>query len=300
MFIGIDHGTQAVRFATLDNRKLELPRENVAESSVIRDVEEGLNLKLDFVKLVALSYSMGDGITEITDIKKVKNRGLKAAGGAGRYVGGGTAIYDAIRSSNTPAIVLPGIHDESNIDFRMKFFSHGASPEKVGLAYYVLKHHRTEDFVLCDVSSNTVSLAIADSRIIGAIDAAIFAPGIAQGPLDLQAIRDVDTGLMTANEAFSRGGILKHNISEKDTIATLALYVAMEISALQVLLHDYSMSGSIFLAGSAAPDVKELVDGHLRTSSVVVEPWGAAIGCAEIAKDVSEGATGIVGIPVNA
>ena len=300
MFIGIDHGTQAVRFATLDNRKLELPRENVAESSVIRDIEEGLNLKLDFVKLVALSYSMGDGITEITDIKKVKNRGLKAAGGAGRYVGGGTAIYDAIRSSNTPAIVLPGIHDESNIDFRMKFFSHGASPEKVGLAYYVLKHHRTEDFVLCDVSSNTVSLAIADSRIIGAIDAAIFAPGIAQGPLDLQAIRDVDTGLMTANEAFSRGGILKHNISEKDTIATLALYVAMEISALQVLLHDYSMSGSIFLAGSAAPDVKELVDGHLRTSSVVVEPWGAAIGCAEIAKDVSEGATGIVGIPVNA
>jgi len=300
MFIGIDHGTQAIRFATLDNRKLELPREDVAESSVLHDIEEGLNLKLDFVKLVALSYSMGDGISEITDIKKVKNRGLKAAGGAGRYVGGGTAIYDAIRSSNTPAVVLPGIHDESNIDFRMKFFSHGASPEKVGLAYYVLKHHRTEDFVLCDVSSNTVSLAIADSRIIGAIDAAIFAPGISQGPLDLQAIRDVDTGLMTANEAFSRGGILKHNISEEDAIATLALYVAMEISALQVLLHDYSMSGSIFLAGSAAPDVKELVDGHLRTSSVVVEPWGAAIGCAEIAKDVSEGATGIVGIPVDA
>lgn len=299
MFIGIDHGTQAIRFATLDNRKLELPRENVAEATVIHDIEEGLNLRLDFVKLVALSYSMGDGITEITDIRKVKNRGLKATGGAGRYLGGGTAIYDAIRSSNTPAVVLPGIHDESNIDFRMKFFSHGASPEKVGLAYYVLKRHRTEDFVLCDVSSNTVSLAIADSRIVGAIDAAIFAPGIAQGPLDLQAIRDVDTGLMTANEAFSRGGILKHNMSEEDATAVLALYVAMEISALQVLLHDYSMSGSIFLAGSAASDVKELVEGHLRTSSVVVEPWGAAIGCAEIAKDVSEGATGIVGIPVN-
>jgi len=299
MFIGIDHGTQAIRFATLDNRKLELPRENVAESSVIHDIEEGLNLKLDFVKLVALSYSMGDGITEIVNIRNVKNRGLKAAGGAGRYIGGGTAVYDAIRNSNTPAIVLPGIHDESNIDFRMKFFSHGASPEKVGLAYYVLKYHQAEDFVLCDVSSNTVSLAIADSRIIGAIDAAIFAPGIAQGPLDLQAIRDVDMGLMTANEAFSRGGVLKHHMSEEETIAALALYVAMEINALQVLMHDYSTSGSIFLAGSAAPEVKELVDGHLRISSVLVEPWGAAIGCAEIAKDVCEGATDIVGIAVD-
>ena len=71
MFIGVDHGTQAVRFATLDNRKLELPREKIAESSVINDVEEGLNLKLEFVNLIGLTYSMGDGITTITNIKKV-------------------------------------------------------------------------------------------------------------------------------------------------------------------------------------------------------------------------------------
>src|SRR5674536_377932 len=115
MFIGVDHGTQAVRFATLDNRKLELPRERIAESSVINDIEEGLNLKLEFVNLIGLTYSMGDGITRITNIKKVRNRGLKAQGGAGSYFGGGTAVYDAIYSSNAPAIVLPGIHDQSNI-----------------------------------------------------------------------------------------------------------------------------------------------------------------------------------------
>jgi len=89
MFIGVDHGTQAVRFATLDNRKLELPRERIAESSVINDIEEGLNLKLEFVNLIGLTYSMGDGITRITNIKKVRNRGLKAQGGAGSYFGGG-------------------------------------------------------------------------------------------------------------------------------------------------------------------------------------------------------------------
>jgi len=299
MFIGVDHGTQAVRFATLDKRKLELPRENIAESSVVPDIEEGLNLKLEFVKLIGLTYSMGDGITKITDIRRVRNRGLKAVGGAGRYVGGGTAVYDAIRASNTRAIVLPGIHDESNVDSRMKFFSHGASPEKVGLAYYICKYHDSQDFILCDTSSNTVSLAVAESRILGAIDAAVFAPGVTQGPLDLPAIRDVDSGLMTANEAFSHGGLLKRNLDDRAVTVTLALYVSMEINALQVLLRDYATEGEIFLAGAAAVEVKELVDEHLNTSCMVLDPWSAATGCAAIAKAVWDGATDIMGIPVD-
>ncbi len=300
MFIGVDHGTQAIRFATLDDRRLELPRENITATSVIRDIEEGLNLNLDFVTLIGLTYSMGDGITEITDVKKVKRRGLKAAGGAGHYVGGGTAVYDAIANSGAPAVVLPGIHDQSNIDFRMKFFSHGASAEKVGLAYYVTTRYGDTDCILCDVSSNTVSLALVSSRIIGAIDAAIFAPGILQGPLDLQAIRDIDTGLLTANEAFSRGGVQKcDNTSEADKIATLSLYVAMEINALQTLLRDYSTQGTVFLAGSAAPMVKESVDELLSTSSILLDPWCAATGCAAVARDVWEGAAEIMGIGVD-
>ncbi|MGZ4905140.1 MAG: methanogenesis marker 12 protein [Halobacteriota archaeon] len=300
MFIGVDHGTQAVRFATVDNRKFELPRENIVPTSVIRDIEEGLNLNLDFVKLIGLTYSMGDGITKITNIKKVKNRGLKAAGGAGRYIGGGTAVYDAILNSNAPAVVLPGIHDESDVDFRMRFFSHGASAEKVGLAYHVVTHFGDTDCILCDVSSNTVSLAIVDSRIIGALDAAIFAPGILQGPLDLQAIRDVDMGLLSANEAFSRGGVQKcTHESEGERIATLALYVAMEINALQTLIHDYSTQGTVFLAGSAAPLVKGLVDELLSTSSILLDPWCAAIGCAAVAREAWEGAADILGIGVD-
>ncbi len=299
MFIGVDHGTQAIRFATLDNRRLELPRETITSDSVIRDLEEGLSLDLSYIKLIGLTYSMGDGITEITNVKKVRNRGLKAAGGAGLYVGGGTAVYDAIANSHIPAVVLPGIHDESDIDFRMKFFSHGASAEKVGLAYYALTHYGDKDCVLCDVSSNTVSLALADSRIVGAIDAAIFAPGIVQGPLDLQAIRDVDIGMLTANEAFSQGGVSQYSVSERERISTLALYVAMEINALQTLLHDYLTQGTVFLAGSAAPMVKELVDELLSTSSILLDPWCAAVGCAAVARDVWEGARQIMGIVVD-
>jgi len=82
-------------------------------------------------------------------------------------------------------------------------------------------------------------------------------------------------------------------------MATLALYVAIEINALDVLLKDYDVSGSVFLAGAAAPRVKQLVDELLDTSSTLLEPWSAALGCAEIAKDVYEGADNIMGIPVD-
>jgi hypothetical protein len=104
---------------------------------------------------------------------------------------------------------------------------------------------------------------------------------------------------MTANEAFSRGGLLKRDLSEHDLIATLALYASMEINALQVLLRDYSAQGSIFLAGSAAPEVKDLLNEHLSTSAIVLDPWSAAAGCAAIAKDVWEGAIDILGVPVD-
>jgi len=104
---------------------------------------------------------------------------------------------------------------------------------------------------------------------------------------------------MTANEAFSRGGLLKRGLGEHDLIATLALYAAMEINGLQVLLRDYSAQGSIFLAGSAAAQVKELLDEHLSTSCTVLDPWSAATGCAAIAKDVWGGALDVMGIAVD-
>jgi hypothetical protein len=53
------------------------------------------------------------------------------------------------------------------------------------------------------------------------------------------------------------------------------------------------------LAGSAAAKVKALVDEHLSTSSIVLDPWSAATGCAAIAKDVWEGSVDIMGIPVD-
>jgi len=226
----------------------------------------------------------------------------------------------------------------------MRFFSHGASPEKVGIAYHILKKG-FKDFIFSDVSSNTVSVAVVGGEIAGAIDACIFAPGLIQGPLDLQLLRDVQKGLLSANEAFSSAGVLRKfgfqrltaaetqkqtqkqgrgrrkaggtaEGSASDAFETLALFVAMEISALLVLLRDLASPSKIriFLTGSVGEREKfrRSVDNLLRKLFTCDEACkgrilevqtltrhSAAIGCAEIARDVFNGQGRILGIKVD-
>jgi putative methanogenesis marker protein 12 len=134
------------------------------------------------VQLIAMSYSMGDGLTRIVRMEDAPNRGLVRQDGAGLHIGGGTNVFEAIRGSGWPAILLPGIHRGSDIDSWMKVFSHGMSPEKVGLAYYVYRKG-VPSFIVCDASSNIVTFGVISGRIIGSIDAPIFGPGLIQGPL---------------------------------------------------------------------------------------------------------------------
>jgi len=360
MFIGIDHGTTGIRFALLSGsasgnsaRIYEISRERAAslrEREILREIERAFGVKLSDVKLVAVSYSMGDGISKITDLHAAKNRGLREeVAAAGLKVGGGTRVFDAIKSSGVPAILIPGIHADLHcLDRRMRFFSHGASPEKVGIAYYIFKKG-FKDFIFSDVSSNTVSVTVAGGEIVGAIDACIFAPGLIQGPLDLQLIRDVQKGLLSANEAFSSAGVLRkfgfqrltaaetQKQTQKqtqgqgrgrrkaegaaegasDAFETLALFVAMEISALLVLLRDLASTAKIhiFLTGSVGESEKfrRSVDDLLRKLFTCDEACkgerilevqtltrhSAAIGCAEIARDVFNGQERILGIEVD-
>jgi len=312
MFIGIDHGTVAVRFGTDDRRTFELSRETakkMTDGRLLESILDGLNVEKSDIDLIAVSYSMGDGITKITDIQRVTNRGVRCAKGAGTFIGGGTHVFDVIQKSGIPAVVIPGIHSRSDVDLRMKMFSHGASPEKVGVAYHAFLQGHTA-FILSDISSNTVTLGVADGRIIGAIDACIFAPGILQGPLDLEAIRDVDSGKMSASNAFSLGGVLKHVpyksianlLSMEDdasrlAIDRLALFGAMEIAAMKVLVEDYGELESIFVCGEDI--IRQKISSLLGEKILGLDRWCAAIGCAEIARDVYAGKDDILGIKVD-
>jgi len=321
-FIGIDHGTTAIRFALIERDKVltfELERAAAAamsEEEILASIEDKFGIRREAVDLVALTYSMGDGFSLIKDIRKLEGRGLKSIEGAGKKTGGGTRVFDAIRYSGIPAIAIPGLHTESKVDPRMKVFSHLTSPEKLGIAYHI-RCLGYEDFVVSDISSNTVTLAVARGKVIGAIDACIFAPGIHHGPLDLQAIRDVDSGLNTANQAFIEAGVLKMtpykdreellNAAEKEegpallALDIIALFAAMEIISMQLLLKDYGTKGEIFLAGSVAEVeyMQKKISAHLGQECLCLGKWHAAIGCAEIARDVFAGEKEILGVDVN-
>ncbi len=99
MFIGVDHGTTAIRFATPEGRCWSLPRDEASLCSADYIVELiHRNFGCEEIDLVALSYSMGDGISQIMRLCDAPNRGLICREGAGIHVGGGTRVFEAIAS----------------------------------------------------------------------------------------------------------------------------------------------------------------------------------------------------------
>ncbi len=322
MFIGIDHGTTAMRFVGIAGdriKKFELLRSDAAVMSgpqIIDSITGHLEISRSEIELIAVTYSMGDGITAIEDINSVEARGVQSIEGAGKKTGGGARVFDAVRNSGIPAVLIPGIHAKSNTDPRMNIFSHSTSPEKIGIAYHA-RCQGYNNFVVSDISSNTVTLGVANGLVIGAIDACIFAPGVHHGPLDLQDIRDVDAGICTANEAFMCAGVLK-NTSYADiekllegaardeesallALDTIALFAAMEIASIEILLKDHGYKGEIILAGSVGEvdHVVDKINNHLGVKCHILGKWSAAIGCAEIARDVFGESGDILGIDVN-
>jgi len=288
MFIGIDHGTTAMRFSNGET-EFKISREEARYFSAGDLARLG---PLDEIEGVAVCYSMGDGITAITDIRGVENRGVASQEGAGKHIGGGTRVYDAIRESGLPAIVIPGLHRGSPTDPRFKAYSHQASPEKIGIAYQVV-HDIGDDVVVCDASSNTVSLLVTGGRITGAFDACIFAPGTEHGALDVNAIRRIDRGEITANDAFLHAGV-DYTMDADLRVETMAMFAAMECAAMLLL----NPSAKVAIAGSMAPLIATEVEALLSRKVAVYDEWCAARGLVRIARDVFSGATGILGLAV--
>lgn len=290
MYIGIDHGTTSLRFASDDGRYFKISREEAKDFNVSMLEKLG---NIDEIEGIALCYSMGDNFSKITDVKKLKNRGVVTREGAGKHVGGGTRVFDEIAASSIPAVAFPGIHRGSDTDPRFKIYSHQTSPEKIGIAYYVKQKLNENTFVMSDISSNTVSLLVAENKIIGAFDACVFAPGTRHGALDVDAIRRVDNGELSANEAFTTAGVSYH-LEEKYQNPTVAMWAAMECASLLLL----APSASIALAGSLAPKLSEEISALLQKPVAVFDEWAASLGMAIAARDVFNGVRDILGIEV--
>ncbi len=289
MFIGIDHGTTAMRFAS-ESGRFKLSRET-ATSFAFSDLSK--LCPIDEIEGIALTYSMGDNFSKITSIHKLKNRGLVSQEGAGKHIGGGTRVFDEVKKSGVSTIVIPGLHIDSPTDPRFKAYSHQSSPEKIGIAYEVY-HDLGGDVIVSDVSSNTVTLLVSGGRIIGAFDACIFAPGTRHGALDVDAIRRIDAGELTANEAFQSAGV-DFSVPEGLRIPTIAMFSAMECAAM-LLLND---NAKVALAGSLAQFIAPEVERLLKREVAVYDEWCAANGLARIARSVFSEEREILGLGVD-
>jgi len=316
LFIGIDHGTTGIRFANTDGQWFELSRphaRDMTKEQIIDSILSNFKVAKADIELISVNYSMGDGISNIMPMKKVRNRGVVSQKGAGVHIGGGTNVYDAIHSSGIPAIVIPGIHRGNYGHPCFKVYSHGASPDKLGIAYNAYMASGDHDFIVSDISSNTVTMGVEKLVMLGAIDACIFAPGVHHGSLDLQAIRDVDAGLITANDAFSTAGVTKliphksldellEALKKNDTDAlwafdTIAVFAAMEVASFLILIP----GANVFTAGSVGSMdiVTARMSSLLKKDIKVLGKLSAAIGLAQIARDVYGGKKEILGIGVD-
>ena len=321
--VGIDHGTSGIKVCIRNdgrNTFFVLSRREMVDKSFIEELSKYVDP--NSIDLISVCYSMGDGIDRILPIEKVKNRGVISIEGAGEKIGGGTKVFDEIKESNIPAVVIPGLHRGIKcLDRRFRaLYSHIASPEKLCMAYCAYKTFKLKDFILSDISSNTVTLIVRDGRVFGGFDACIGAVGLLHGPIDLEMIREIDSKKITANEAFSTGGIIKiikdryrgventleellrcYKRDERCTLAveSLILSVAMEISALMIL----NPSRNVVLTGSLAnikefaiPErLKEYIDGNFY----LLEGESGALGGALIAEDILKGVRNVLGVEVD-
>jgi len=289
MYIGIDHGTTAMRFAG-EGPVFKIPRKD-ATRFVYTDLE--CLCPLEEIEGIAICYSMGDNFPAITPVSRLTNRGVVSQEGAGEHIGGGTRVFDEILRSGLPAVAVPGLHRGSPTDPRFKAYSHQASPEKIGIAYQAVKD-LGPDVVVTDASSNTVTMLVIGGRITGAFDACVFAPGLRHGALDVDAIRRIDRGESSANDAFLHAGT-EFSMPEGEQVRTVAMFSAMECAALLLL----NPCAKVAVAGSLAPAIGKEVGTLLGREVTLYDEWCASRGLARIARDVFSGARQILGIDVD-
>ena len=329
VFIGMDHGTTGISFCIMSNQGQVIDIFKIGREEAKQSAIEELSKRIDLnsVDLMAVTYAMGDGINKIQDINKVDNRGILSINGAGKVTGGGTSVFSEIEKSKIPAIMIPGLHkDSDSLDelFRAAY-SHQASPEKVSICYNAFLETSWKNMIVADISSNSVNILIENGKIKGAIDACLGAMGIVHGPLDLEMIRQIDEENSTANNCFSHAGAVKiagidgKVASMKDqllanyksgdrqaklAIDTLIMTVAMEIAGLDVVCEN-EIDG-VVLTGSIGSTTKPFnfenkINKYFKNKYPlkVISKESGAIGAAQIAMDVYNGKKEILGILVD-
>lgn len=111
VFIGMDHGTTGISFCIMsDEGKVidifKIGREESKQGLVSATEELKKRVDLNTVKLMAITYAMGDGINKILPTNQVKDRGILSINGAGKVTGGGTSVFSELQDLNIPSVMI--------------------------------------------------------------------------------------------------------------------------------------------------------------------------------------------------
>ncbi len=282
-FAGMDHGTTSIRIL-LGNELIEVVRGRALP-------------KLDFSGyFFGICYSLGDKITYFTPLRKFKGPDELLSFGGGEFRGTGTEVLKKI-FEEADGVLIPGIHRNTpTLDPRIsRMYSHVCAPDKVAEAFYVISHLGLKDFILVDASSNVVSVAVKEGKIIGGLDAPILSPGMRQGPLDVEGIRLAEK--IGAVKAFEFEGLLRKCKNKEEALKCLSLGIEMEAFALFPLIG----KRMLIIGGKEGRECYREVKDFMKSMGWEVRcvPYEApAVGAKEIAEEVWKERREILGIPV--
>lgn len=322
MYVGIDHSTTGVKTAILRDdgsvSKFTIDRtpSEDGEWSFLRRLSD--HVDLDAIELVANGYSYGDDFSRIRDIESLDERGVVDHIGAGHGFGTGTKVFDELAESDLPVVMFPGVHN--GLDTLHHYFQHYSvysGADTVAMSRYaeqLLSEERgdSETFVATCVSSSSMATLVHD----GVIKGGFHWLGLIHGHVDIELLRKIRDGEQEPNDVFMRSGLIYRSgksfenikgVPEEDLLECVYWATLQNVNALAPFANnigDSTLDG-VVLSGRLAR-VEEPIDMQTRLTSdldhlapVHVTPdFSTAVGAALIARDVCEGESDVLGIPV--
>lgn len=322
-YIGIDHSTTGVKTTALypDGSKNQFTVERTPDESGDWSFVDRLGeyVDLDDIDLVANGYSYGDNFSSIRDISSVENRGVVDHMGAGHGFGTGTQVFDELEESSLPCVLMPGVHN--GLDCLHPYFDHYSvysGADTVAMSRYAKevadeKAGKDSTFIAACTSSSAMATLVHEGTIKGGFHWL----GLIHGHVDIQLLREIESGEQRPDDAFMKSGLLYRSgksfgqikgVPDAELLETLSWATRQHVNALVPFANQISEAGSldqIVLSGRLSDvrepfDMKATLDESLQHLAPVhfTQDFSTSLGAAYIARDVCNGADEILGIPV--
>lgn len=321
MYVGIDHSTTGVKTCLLapdgstETFVLERSPDNENDWSYVDLLAE--RVRLDDIQMVSIGYSYGDNFGDIRPVEDTENRGVVDNLGAGHPSGTGSKVFDDLVDSDLPCVAFPGINH--NVDCLHRYFKHYdtiTGADKVAMTRYaqeLLAEEDADHFIAVNASSSAMAMLVHRGKFVGAF----HWMGLVHGWAGLGSVRRVLRDETMMSDIFMDSGILRQSGYSFEDVKGTPEPELLEMVYWATLHHVYSLLpfarhvdedplDAIVLSGRLSR-IESPIDmrGRLQSAFSDIAPthlcseYSTARGAAYIAKDVAEGESEVLGLPVN-